>query len=82
MKLSITSNAVYGVRTDDKVQFLPEQGREGVFSVLRADAHRLDADNDLFVLVEYLHYILSGAEKPSRSMQTSRMFFARPMRAM
>lgn len=26
MKLSITSNAVYGVRTDDKVQFLPEQG--------------------------------------------------------
>lgn len=26
MKLSITSNAVYGVRTGDKVQFLPEQG--------------------------------------------------------
>lgn len=28
MKLSITSNAVYGVRTGDKVQFLPELGIE------------------------------------------------------
>ena len=26
MKLSITSNAVYGVRTDGKVQFMPELG--------------------------------------------------------
>ena len=30
----------------------------------------------------FLDYILSGALKPSRSMQVSRMFLARPMRAM
>ena len=63
-------------------QFFSEQGRERIVPILGADANRLDADNDFFILIKDFHYILSGAEKPRMEMQVSRMFFARPMRAM
>ena len=68
------SNLSGGVMTPPYKEFLQNRCMKQVLFDMK-DAASVEA-------ASFVYYIFSGAEKPSRSMQFSRMSFARPMRAM